>query len=201
MSWVGKCFTLVIAALCLTMGAGAVMLYSLHVDYDELVDNPKQLVDQMGIRHPEGLRPKLTKLYEENAVYKSKLVQLETDIRQLERAQQLRLAQLEKEAVRHQKKVADLVRTRSDEDAKLRKGHEDVRMTLADLKMKREQLAQLRVDVETAQKARDEAFEKSVAETVELNQLQVQLDRLMTRLTPLEKQLQDLKQLSAESGQ
>lgn len=201
MSWVGKFFTLIITAACLVMGAGTVVLYSLHVDYDELVDHPKEDVDKFGVRHPEGLRTKLKALHAENAAYGDELVDLERDIRLLEEAHQTRLAQLERENIRQQKKVADLVRTRSDMDAQLRKGHEEVRMTLAELKTKREELANTRKEKDESEKARNEAFAKSVEGTVDLNQLQVQLDRLKTRLEPLKKQLEDLKQLSTESGQ
>ncbi len=190
MNLAGKIIVVMITAMSIIFGTFALTLYVTHQDWRGLVDNTKEEPGK-----PLGLRPQLTTLEEQNKKLGDELGVIKADIDAAKKNKLDRLTELEFARAAQQKKLDDFAKKRADLNEVASQQAEKMKTVQATIDEKRAELKKLREETEATKAARIASFDKAAKTTVEVNQAQVELDRLKTRSIPLEDQLTRLKKV------
>jgi chromosome segregation ATPase len=186
----GKVVVVLITAMSVVFGTFALNLYVTHQDWRGMVDNAKEEPGK-----PLGLRSQFTTLEEENKKLSTELDVLNVDIANARKARLDRLTELEAHRAVLQKKLDDFAKKRSDLNEVASEQGKKMKTVQDTINEKRDELKKVREETEAAKTARIEAFNKAAKVTVEVNQTQVEMDRLKARAIPLADQLKKLKEV------
>ncbi|MBI3466696.1 MAG: hypothetical protein HY000_27090 [Planctomycetes bacterium] len=195
MNLVGKIFVVLILVMSLVFMAFAMMVYSTHKNWQEIVALPP---DQATGGKQPGLKYQLTTERAKTAALQEELERLKQTL------------ESERQTFRQRLAAAEQARARMADDlARLETEYDKIKLEsdnrLASLKVAQENETALRTEVEglrdeirTAQKARDESFAQVVQMTDELQQAKSEWERLralnddlVSKVTTLDLTLQD----------
>lgn len=190
MNLAGKIIVVMITVMSLVFGTFALNLYVTHQDWRGMVENTKEEPGK-----PMGLRNQLATLDEQNKKLNDELGVILADIAAAKKNKLDRLTELEAARATQQKKLDDFTKKRADLNQVASEQGEKMKAVQAKIDEKRAELKKLRDETEATKTARIEAFAKAAKNTVEVNQAQVEMDRLKARSVPLSEQLDKLKKV------
>jgi len=194
MTFTGKLLIVLIMLMSITFMAFAVMVYTTHRNWKELVDNqeqgkPRGVLHQLADRVKEitDLENQIDRLEQAGKVEKDAKIQ---QIAQLE----TRISTLQELVKQLQGEKATLVQTERESAAAV----QAIQTSLAE---KRKEVAAVRKELLEVHRARDEFFASVVKLRDEVNMATGELDRLKTRRDQMAEQITGLQRLLAYLGE
>jgi len=183
MNLVGKILTVLICVMSIVFAWTAVMVYSTHRNYYDVVMRSPTDAAKRGEK--PGLKFQLQEEKDRRAELETQLKRLEEKLQQEQEAHDRQIGQLETA-------VDELRRERDARDAQIRERDQQIDGALAAIRVEQTNLNgveaevdRLRQEVDKTRKARDAAFRDAVVATDQLHQLTTEQKRLEARLADL----------------
>lgn len=192
MTLIGKIFTVLILIMSLVFMTTAMMVYATHKNWRDVVKGD-------GAAN-QGMEGTIRQLQQRETELSDQLQKLNTKLTQERAARRFALASLQ---ARSKLQEAELGRL-NQENQQLVKSEAEMKtlLELAETNAKnlKEEVAQLRTDITTAQTDRDKSFDEVVTLTDRLQQYKVEQDRLKERADQLVEQTARMKRVLTANG-
>jgi hypothetical protein len=182
MNLVGKIFVVLIFVMSLVFMSFAVAVYATHRNWRDVVMNT-----QASPGKPLGLKPQLEELDKKYKNLEQLKLRLESDLANEKASAARVIAALGQEMQAVKDRRDQLERSEAEARQAEREAVAAMNATQATLEKLREEVAQLRVDIDTARNERDESFKKVVQLEDQLAQYQGNYENLRKRNEELTK--------------